>query len=110
MEALIGEITSIVFAILGAFLIAIIKKNVDNKNISEALIEAVKYAEEKGEYLASKKLIDKTKGNAKMQLAKEYLDKIHPETYKKFGAKIEDMLEVKVAEVTGTGKTKQAIK
>ena len=110
MEALIGEITSIVFAVLGAFLIAIIKKNVDNKNISDALVEAVKYAEEKGEYLASRKLIDKASGNAKMQLAKEYLDRIHPETYKKYGNKIEDMLEVKVAELTGTGATKQAIK
>ena len=110
METLIGEVVSIVFAVLGTFLIAIIKKNVDNKGISDALIEAVKYAEEKGEYLASKKLIDKANGNAKMQLAKEYLDKIHPKTYAKYGDKLEDMLEVKVAEVMGTGKTKQAVK
>ena len=110
MEALITEIVGIVFAVLGAFIIAMIKKNVDNEDLNKSLIDAVKYAEEVGTKYSSQKAIQAVKGSEKMQLAKKYLDEIHPNTYKKYGDKIELLIETKVAELMGTGATKAPIK
>ena len=102
MEVLLITIVGIILAISFGYIAKLAKGKVQDENLEKLLLDAISYTEELASAYAKNK-IEGIKYEGKMATAKEYIDKIDPKVIKKYGDKIELLIQRKLGQVENVG-------
>jgi len=96
-----------ILTILGAYLkqyittkIDIAKYGFENDKVERIIDNAVNFAEQKGKVLAKQKATDFA-SSKKLDFARSYINKVDKNVVSKYGDKLDDMIERKVAQRFG---------
>lgn len=102
METLLITLVGIVLSAVFGYLVKLAKDKVKNEDLEKLLVNGISYAEEVASAYAKGK-IQGIEYKGKMATAKEYIDKIDPKVIKKYGDKVEILIERKLGQVEGVG-------
>lgn len=102
METLLITLVGIIISVGFGYLIKLAKDKVQNEDLEKLLVNGISYAEELASAYAKGK-IEGIKYEGKMATAKRYIDKIDPKVIKKYGDKIEMLIERKLGQVQDVG-------
>lgn len=109
LELLISHSINLILTALFSYLTYLVKKYIDDKKLEDLVVQSIQYTEEYTKNLAKNMDIE-IKGSEKLDIAKQYIDKIQPGTIEKYSEYIEDLIVAKIASMDNVGTTDTAIK